>query len=154
MKQFTAVILAAGKGKRMKSPLPKVLHELRGKPLIYYVLKEVSSLRRYIKQIVVVVGHNASLVEKEIKKYFKNVEVVHQKSLLGTADAVKCAQQKVRHNNVLILCGDALLITQKTLSSFIAQHGKQEFSCSVVSAHVEGENSLGMVEDHVYLHDR
>ena len=99
MKKITAIVLAAGKGERMKSQLPKVLHDLKGKPLIYYPLKELTSLRRHIKQIIVVVGYRGRLVQEYIGKDFKGIDFVNQKATSGTASAVKCAKHKVRHKN-------------------------------------------------------
>ncbi|MBU1524538.1 MAG: NTP transferase domain-containing protein [Candidatus Omnitrophica bacterium] len=145
MKNWTAVVLAAGRGTRMESDLPKVLHDLKGKPLIYYVLKELVSLKRYIRQIIVVVGYQGCFVEESIKKHFKDIGFAYQKKKLGTADAVRCVQKKVKHQNVLVLCGDAPLITKKTLSSFIAFSLRKKFLCSLISAEVNERNSLGRI---------
>ncbi len=120
MKEVTAIVLAAGKGERMKSQLPKMLHDLKGKPLIYYTLKELTSLRRHIKQIIVVVGYKGRLVQEYIRKDFKGIDFVSQKGISGTASAVKCAKPKVRYKNILIVCGDTPLITRNTLQSFVS----------------------------------
>ncbi|MDD5583744.1 MAG: NTP transferase domain-containing protein [Candidatus Omnitrophica bacterium] len=154
MTDFTAIILAAGKGVRMKSPLPKVLHTLRGRSLIYHVLREVSLTRKYIKEIVVVLGYKGNVVKKEIEKYLKSGELaferskikfVYQKQLLGTADAVKCGLSAAGCQNVLVLCGDAPLITRQTLVSFLASYIKSKDVCSILSAHLETKNELGRI---------
>ncbi|MCK9614455.1 MAG: NTP transferase domain-containing protein [Candidatus Omnitrophica bacterium] len=144
MKNFTAIILAAGKGVRMKSNLPKVLHELREKPLIGHVLSQLKKVKA-VKQVIVVTGYKASLVEAYVKNNFKGINFVRQHKLQGTADAVKSAQGKVKHDNVLILCADTPLITEKTISSFILSYQKQNAKCAVISACVETNNDLGRI---------
>jgi len=144
MKDFTAIVLAAGKGVRMKSELPKVLHELRGKPLIGHVLAQLKKVKA-VKQVIVVTGYKASLVETYVKNNFNGINFVRQHKLEGTADAVKCARDKVKYNNVLILCADAPLITKETISSFILSYKKQNAQCAVMSACVETDNDLGRI---------
>jgi len=68
-KYFTAVVLAAGRGVRMKSGLPKVLNELCGRPMIYYVLKELAKLKGKVKQVIVVVGWGAPQVKKYLPEH-------------------------------------------------------------------------------------
>ena len=84
MNKFAAVILAAGKGKRMKSELVKVLHPLCGKPMLFYVLRMVSELKP--EKTVVVVGRQKEKVIETFKDW--DVTFVEQKELLGTGDAV------------------------------------------------------------------
>jgi len=149
MKEFSAVVLAAGKGERMKSCLPKVLHKICGRPLIYYVLRRLLDLE-CIKEIVVVVGHKSQAVEKEVKELFASavktkIKFVRQLKMLGTADAVKTASSKAKCGNILVICADSPLITAKTLSSFIAFFLKKNLSCSVLTADVPKGNSLGVI---------
>ncbi|MDP2922891.1 MAG: sugar phosphate nucleotidyltransferase [Candidatus Omnitrophota bacterium] len=144
MKDFTAIVLAAGKGVRMKSPLPKVLHKIRGKPLIGYVLEELAALK-FIKQIIVVVGYKGKEVESYVKENFPKASCVYQKKLLGTADAVKPTQHKVKYNNVLILCADAPLVTRKTIFSFLHSYVTQNLPCSLITAYVESTNEFGRI---------
>ncbi|MFA5008713.1 MAG: NTP transferase domain-containing protein [Candidatus Omnitrophota bacterium] len=144
MKNFTAIVLAAGRGVRMKSHLPKVLNELRGKPLIGHVLEQVKSIKA-IKQVVVVTGYKASLVESFARKNFNGIVFARQRKLQGTADAVKAAQDKIKYDNVLILCADAPLVTKETLLSFISSYEKQRTKCAVISACVDGNNELGRI---------
>jgi bifunctional UDP-N-acetylglucosamine pyrophosphorylase/glucosamine-1-phosphate N-acetyltransferase len=145
MEKFTAVVLAAGKGVRMKSSLPKVLHDLEGKSILYYVLRELKALNKYVKQIIVVVGHKGDLVKKSIRADFSGIDFVTQKDLSGTASAIKCVKNKVKNNNVLILCGDAPLITKETLEHFISFSLKKKLSASLVTAYINGKNELGSV---------
>ncbi|UCC94833.1 MAG: bifunctional N-acetylglucosamine-1-phosphate uridyltransferase/glucosamine-1-phosphate acetyltransferase [Candidatus Omnitrophota bacterium] len=148
-RDFTAIVLAAGKGKRMRSRHPKVLHRLAGKPLIYYVLRELMGMRRYIKQIVVVVGHKNKNVEEAARKYFshsrKKLDFVYQNQPLGTADAVRCAQQKVKCDDILIMCADTPLITRTTLRSFISFFLRKRAACALITAYRSDKNDLGSV---------
>lgn len=159
MRDFTVVLLAAGKGTRMKSDLPKVLYPLKGQPLIYYSLKELLSLKEYVKQLIIVVGYKEDLVKREIinilnslletqgNGYLKHIKVdfVKQTKLLGTADAVKCAQDKIIHNNVLVMCADTPLIKAKTLENFIQTFLIKPIACAVITAYFEPDTDLGRI---------
>ena len=107
------VILAAGKGTRMGSPLPKVLSNLAGRPLLAHVLDTASKLTRC--KLHVVVGHEA----KKVKQAFssnKKINWIKQSKQLGTGHAVKQALKHIRHNsNVVILYGDVPLISENTV---------------------------------------
>ena len=107
------VILAAGKGTRMGSPLPKVLSNLAGRPLLAHVLDTASKLKRC--KLHVVVGHEA----KKVKQAFssnKKINWIKQSEQLGTGHAVKQALKHIRHNsNVVILYGDVPLISENTV---------------------------------------
>ena len=151
MQEFTAVVLAAGKGKRMKRLEPKVLCELGGKPLVYYVLDQLLKLKKKVKQIVVVVGYKGKQVEQAIRRDFKTkgitakIDFVYQTKMLGTADAVKAAGKKIKYGNILVLCGDTPLITSKVIASFISFFIRKKLSSSVLTADVKGKNSLGSI---------
>ena len=86
MSRLKAVILAAGKGTRMKSDLPKVLHEIDGKPLVEYVIEAARAAGA--EDICLVIGHQAELVKERIGD---GVTYVLQEEQLGTGHAVKCA---------------------------------------------------------------
>lgn len=145
MRQFTAVVLAAGRGERMKSPLPKVLHDLNGLPLIHYVLRELFSFKRYIKQIVVVVGYKGKDVQGYVEKNFRGVDFVYQKEVLGTAHAVGCAGGKVKYGDVLVMCADTPLITSKAISLFISSYLKEKTDSSLITAYLDENNELGRI---------
>ena len=148
MENFTVVILAGGKGKRMKTTSPKALCDLLGQALIYYPLMEVLKLKRYLKEIIVVVGYKAKEVRQEVKKSFskkQKIKFVYQPKMLGTADALAIAYKKIKYNNVLVLCTDTPLISAQTLKAFILSFLKKNNSCSVLTADVSGENSLGVI---------
>jgi bifunctional UDP-N-acetylglucosamine pyrophosphorylase/glucosamine-1-phosphate N-acetyltransferase len=91
------------------------------------------------------VGYQAREVEAYLKENFSAVKCVHQGKLLGTADAIKCAQSKIKHDDVLILCADAPLISAKTLSSFVGAYLNKNLTCSLITAHIDEPTALGKI---------
>ncbi len=118
----TAVILAAGQGTRMKSSRPKVLHEILGRPMIAYLLDTLREAG--VDDIVVVVGHQAEAVQKALKDY--GVRFVVQEPQLGTGHAVQVAMGAVPASTgtVMVLCGDAPLISGESIGALGQMHGK------------------------------
>lgn len=111
------VILAAGKGTRMRSDLPKVLHTLGGKPLVSHVVETARCIGG--DQLIVVVGHGAELVEQELRS--PDIRFAVQAQQLGTGHAVQQAQSLLRDDaKVLILYGDVPLTKPDTLEKLIA----------------------------------
>ena len=117
-----AVILAAGKGTRMKSETtPKVLHEIMGKTLLGYVLDNV---KNFVSEEFVIVGHHAQEVEDFVKNNYTDARTVLQTPQLGTGHAVSmvCPYLENFDGVVLILCGDTPLIKEETLKEFVNFH--------------------------------
>lgn len=115
-KQIDAVVLAAGKGTRMKSDLPKVLHEIAGRPLLDHVLDTVESVG--IDHTVVVVGHEAALVESTCSR--DGLDYVLQEPQLGTGHAVQVAADSLRSGGYcVVLAGDVPLLKTDTLSRLV-----------------------------------
>ncbi len=113
-----AVILAAGKGTRMKSvSTPKVLHKIMGKTLLGYVLDNV---KNFVSEEFVIVGHHAQDVENFVKNNYDNAKTVLQSPQLGTGHAVSmvCPELENYDGLVLILCGDTPLVKEETLTLF------------------------------------
>ena len=135
----------------MKSDYPKVLCDLAGKPLIYYTLQELLKLKKYLKEIIIVVGYKGKAVEAEVKKYFFDkklkikIEFAYQKKMLGTAKAVELASKRVNNNNILIVCADTPLITCETLSLFISFFMRNNLSGSILTANLNTSSSLGAI---------
>ena len=121
-----SVILAAGKGTRMKSETPKVLHEIFGKTLV---------------------GHHADEVENFVKNNYENAKTVLQTPQLGTGHAVSmvCPMLKDYKGLVLILCGDTPLITEETLKDFIKFHKSQNSDLTVMSTIFENPANYGRI---------
>ncbi len=117
---FKVVILAAGKGTRFKSDLPKVLHKVLGKPMLWYVVRAAKEAGA--DRIIVVVGHKRELVEEFLRKEFPEVETVYQEEQLGTGHAVMCAGEVLRgcSGRVVVLNGDTPLIRPEDIRA-IAQ---------------------------------
>jgi bifunctional UDP-N-acetylglucosamine pyrophosphorylase/glucosamine-1-phosphate N-acetyltransferase len=116
----TAVILAAGQGTRMKSSHPKVLHEILGRPMIAYLLDTLREAG--VNDIVVVVGHQAEAVKVALKEY--GVRFVIQEPQLGTGHAVQVAMAAVppEAGTVMVLCGDAPLISGESIAALQRLH--------------------------------
>ena len=113
MKNHAAIVLAAGKGTRMKSDLPKVLHEVAGKPMITHVIRLLHGLG--VGKIVVVVGHGSKMVRQCLEG--SGVVFVEQAEQLGTGHAVLCATSALKGftGDVLVLSGDVPLLTRPTI---------------------------------------
>lgn len=139
-----SVILAAGKGTRMKSDTPKVLHEIFGKTLVGYVLDNVKNIT---SENFVIVGHHAEEVEKFVKNNYGNARTVLQTPQLGTGHAVSmvCPMLKDYTGLVLILCGDTPLITEETLKKFIDFHKSQKSDLTVMSTIFENPANYGRI---------
>jgi UDP-N-acetylglucosamine diphosphorylase/glucosamine-1-phosphate N-acetyltransferase len=119
-KKFCALILAAGKGTRMKSDLAKVLHVLEDKPLLHYCLQ--SAHLAGAEKIVVIVGHQADKVREEFSH--SGCIFVEQKPQLGTGHAVLQAKEVLTgyQGKTVILCGDVPLLKPSTIKSLIENH--------------------------------
>jgi UDP-N-acetylglucosamine diphosphorylase/glucosamine-1-phosphate N-acetyltransferase len=132
LKKVGCVILAAGKGVRMKSDLPKVLHRLAGKPLLSYVLDTVQSLG--LKRVAVVVGYQGEKVIDLTKG--KNVEIVWQKEQLGTGHAVMQTEPLFSDfkEDLLVLYGDVPLIRAQTIIGLVEIHQAKNAKATVLTA--------------------
>ena len=139
-----SVILAAGKGTRMKSNLPKVLHEILGKALVGYVL---DSVKHITNENFVIVGHHAEEVEKYVVSHYENAKTVLQSPQLGTGHAVSmiCPMLENYSGQVLILCGDTPLITEDTLKKFVEYHKENKSDITVMSAIFENPTNYGRI---------
>lgn len=144
MGDLISIILAAGKGTRMRSDLPKVLHKICGRPMLDYVVGTAGSLG--MKRIIVVVGHKAEMVERYLDS---GLESVRQKVLLGTADAVLKARTRLknskRNDDILILYGDTPLLSTRTLKRLILRHKRDRASCTLLTAILNGPSDYGRI---------
>ena len=143
-KDIKAVILAAGKGTRMKSNTPKVLHQIFGKPLLGYVLDNVKNLTN---EAFVIVGHHAEEVTDYVNKNYQKAQTVLQTPQLGTGHAVSmvCPALENFDGQVIILCGDTPLITEKTLREFVEYHNAQNSDLTVMSTIFENPANYGRI---------
>ncbi len=131
---LAAVILAAGKGTRMKSSKPKVLHEICGVAMVDYVLD--AAYAAGADKVVVVAGFG---YEQVLEQAGKRAEVVLQAEQLGTAHALLQAKPILQDfsGDILVLCGDTPLIQAATLKQLVAAHQKYQTEATVLTAHLE-----------------
>lgn len=143
MKETVALILAAGKGTRMRSDLAKVLHPICGEPMLSYSLAAVQGLG--CERVLVVIGHQAERIQGAFAS--ARVEWVLQSQPLGTADAVRCALPKVADftGTVLICCGDTPLLTTKTLRTFLGRHYEAGAELSILTMILDNPGSYGRI---------
>jgi len=136
-----AIILAAGDGKRMKSDLPKILHTVAGKPMLHCVIE--ACLQANIEDITVVVGKKRELI---VERTPYPVSYVTQEEQLGTGHAVLCAKQHFTENDdILVLPGDAPLITSGFLKNLIKFYHDKEAKGVVVATTVPEPFGYGRV---------
>ncbi|WP_320045153.1 sugar phosphate nucleotidyltransferase [uncultured Desulfobacter sp.] len=144
MDKIAIIILAAGKGSRMNSDLPKVLHMVAGKSMVNHVIAAAAQVA--LNHIHVVVGHQAEKVQKEIQKE-NNVQFALQKKLLGTGDAVRIALPTVDSHieHVMVLCGDVPLIRTQTIAGLVSIHQEQKADLTVLAAKVDDPTGYGRI---------
>lgn len=135
------IILAAGKGTRMKSKLPKVLHKVCGKPMLQHVIDAAKSAGS--NREIVVIGSGAELV----KESFSGVEFVLQAEQLGTGHAVLCTKEKFANSKgtVLVLCGDTPLFTPELLKKFVERHLDSNAAATVLTAEMPDATGYGRI---------
>ncbi len=156
-KDIAAIILAAGKGTRMKSPLPKVLHEVAGWSLLRHAMSAALALKPV--RVMTVVGENMEAVQAEARAVYSDVECVVQEKQLGTGHAVRQAMPKLKtfKGTVLVLYADTPLIRPETLKKLVASLEKQKAAVAVLGFEAgdaaeygrlvtEGGNLLEIVE--------
>jgi len=141
-----SVILAAGKGTRMKSETPKVLHTIFDKTLVGYVIEAVNGTGLADENFVIV-GHQAERVEEYIKGSYSNARTVLQSPQLGTGHAVSMVVPYLTDfdGEVIILCGDTPLITSDTLKEFVEYHKANKSDLTVMSAIFDNPTNYGRI---------
>lgn len=140
---LSVVILAAGKGTRLKSKRPKVLHEVGGKTLLAHVIAAASRVVAP-EQIFVVVGHEAERVRAAVAP--SGVKFVEQTEQRGTGHAIQCAANAIAgYENILVLSGDAPLVRAETMARLIEFHRRQNAAMTLLSAVPEQPHGYGRV---------
>lgn len=143
MADVQALILAAGKGTRMKSGLPKVLHCLAGRPMIRFVVD--TALACGARRVVVVVGHGADRVREAVRGL--PVEFVTQEQQLGTGHAVISAADKVADGpgQLLILSGDVPLLSAGTVTDLAKRQIHTASGCTLLTTRLDDPTGYGRV---------
>jgi bifunctional UDP-N-acetylglucosamine pyrophosphorylase/glucosamine-1-phosphate N-acetyltransferase len=141
--KISTIILAAGKGKRMKSDLPKVLHPLLNRPMIDYVIDTARAIGS--DPVVLVVGHKKELVVQATEK--RKVEYVDQAEQLGTGHAVLQTAEIFKNydGHILVLSGDVPLLTTDTLKRLIDTHDRMKPLASLLTAYMPDPTGYGRV---------
>jgi bifunctional UDP-N-acetylglucosamine pyrophosphorylase / glucosamine-1-phosphate N-acetyltransferase len=140
------IILAAGKGTRMKSDMSKVMHKVGGKPVINYILDSVHSLGS--EEIFVVIGHQADKIKDSLKNEEKNIRYVLQEQQLGTGHAVMQVEQHLNEcdeEEVLVLPGDCPLISANTLKQLFLKHREENAIVSILTTELPEPASYGRI---------
>lgn len=141
---FCVLILAAGKGTRMHSDIPKILHTVLEEPLLYYTLSTAAGTG--IADIGVVVGFGGGQVEYWLSSEYPNAEIIWQNEQLGTGHATGLARQWWQnYDNVMILPGDTPLITSETLKKLAERHIENNNKCSVLSFDIQNPAGYGRI---------
>ena len=136
-------IMAAGKGTRLKSKHPKVLHEVGGKPLLAHVIAAASRVVAP-QDIYAIIGHEAALVERVVAG--TGVRFVRQEPQRGTGHALMCAREALRgYETVLVLSGDAPLITSLTIRKLWDFHRRNRASMTLLSARLQDPTGYGRI---------
>ncbi len=143
MKDVKAVILAAGQGTRMKTEIPKVLHQVGSGTVLGEI---ITSLKKAgIEDIIAVVGYKAELVKNSFAG--KNIRFVEQQELLGSGDASKIALKGLEDftGEILITCGDTPLITPETYIRLMRKHKYENASCTFLTCVTQDPSSYGRI---------
>jgi UDP-N-acetylglucosamine diphosphorylase/glucosamine-1-phosphate N-acetyltransferase len=142
-RRLCAVILAAGKGTRMKSDLAKVLHPLCGKPMLTYSVEVARAIGA--ENIAVIIGHQADMV----RKAFKGQELIfiEQREQLGTGHAVLQAKNTFchYHGTILILCGDVPLLRPSTVIALYEHHVAEKAALTVLTTILDDPTGYGRI---------
>ncbi|MBU4310298.1 NTP transferase domain-containing protein, partial [bacterium] len=145
MKDMVAIILAAGEGTRMKSGLPKVLHQVCGKPMIEYVIDRLEELN--IDKKIVIIGYKGNLVKETLGK---KVDYIWQKEQLGTGHALaQCREILAKFKgDLLVLSGDTPLLTTQTLKRLIEAQREKNTLATILTAILKPPTGYGRVVRH------
>jgi bifunctional UDP-N-acetylglucosamine pyrophosphorylase / glucosamine-1-phosphate N-acetyltransferase len=140
LKNTVAIVLAAGRGTRMKSDIPKVLHNIFGKPIISYVLDALKAAG--VTRVITVAGYGSDALSKAIDS-----KVVIQKKLLGSGDAVVSAKKLLRgyEGRVIVTCGDMPLVSARTIRKLILKHKSSGASVTLATAIVKDPAEYGRI---------
>src|SRR5207248_3992863 len=142
MESLISLVLAAGKGTRMKSALPKAAHPMCGRPMARYAVELARAMGS--GRVVVIVGHGSEQVRAAVGE---DVEYVIQEPQLGTGHAVQQAAPLLRGfgGDVLLLQGDVPLVTRETLEALLQRHRSTGAAATLLTAELEDPANYGRI---------
>ena len=147
---FAVLILAAGEGTRMESQVPKVLHPVGGRPMLFHVLRAANALKP--QAIGLVIGHNGDKVRAAVEQFvaesafLKPVSFIRQNQQHGSGHAVLQAVPFLkRFASVLVLYGDTPLLTYETLQSLAHQHQSEKAQATMLTAKIANPKGYGRI---------
>ncbi|MGM0368924.1 MAG: bifunctional UDP-N-acetylglucosamine diphosphorylase/glucosamine-1-phosphate N-acetyltransferase GlmU [Bacillota bacterium] len=142
MTDLAIITLAAGKGTRMKSKLPKVLHQVAGKSMVQHAVDTAAELAPVDNTVVV--GYKAEKVKQGVTG---DLEFVEQEEQLGTGHAVMQAQEKLADfsGSILVLYGDTPLLTAETLANLVQEHQTKDAAASILTTELEEPSGYGRI---------
>lgn len=143
-KKTATIILAAGKGTRMKSEKPKVVFEFAGKPMINRVVETADQIESDV--ICIVVGYKKEIVMQTVPDK-ANIKFVEQKEQNGTGHAVMVTKEEFQNftGDIFILCGDVPLLRASTLQKMLEKHRETKAACTVLTALMEDPQKYGRI---------
>jgi bifunctional UDP-N-acetylglucosamine pyrophosphorylase/glucosamine-1-phosphate N-acetyltransferase len=144
MNNRVAIILAAGVSSRMKTSVPKVLHEVCGRPMLAYVLDACRQVG--VDKMYVIVGYGGDQVQKQFADS-NDIVWIQQKEQLGTAHAVLCCKEHLTDfdGQTLVLCGDGPLIRAKALQSLIEKYESGDYATILATAQLDDPSGYGRI---------
>jgi UDP-N-acetylglucosamine pyrophosphorylase len=135
--------MAAGKGKRMKSDLPKVLHPVNHRPMVHYVIDLAKRMQS--RRIVLIIGHKRELVEEACREM--SVEYAVQAEQLGTGHAVLMTEPLLSNEDgeMLVLSGDVPLLTDETIETLIRAHRDNGATATLLTSDLDDPTGYGRI---------
>lgn len=143
MSRTVAIVMAAGKGTRMESDLPKVLIPVRGRPMIEYVLDALAA--GGVERMLVVVGYRGELVREALTG--RDVEFVTQTEQLGTGHAVMVCREALSDFDgpVLVVAGDSPMLRRESVQTLLNEFAERQPACLLGTAHKQNPQGLGRI---------
>ncbi|MBI1804006.1 MAG: NTP transferase domain-containing protein [Ignavibacteriae bacterium] len=145
-RSLAVVIMAAGKGTRMKNPdLAKVMYDINGKPMVWYVVELATKLQA--ERIMLIVGWQKQPVIDYVSQAYPNVEFAEQAQQLGTGHAVMQAMTALKEfeGDLLVLSGDVPLLTEKTARAHIGYHRATDAAATILTAELKDPGDYGRI---------
>ena len=144
MRNIVSIVLAAGKSKRMKSNIQKIIHELAGKPMITHVIETLEEVP--VTRNIIVINPEGTRARQVLKKHI-SVKYIVQKEQLGTGHAVMQARKLLENFKgiILVVCGDTPLLTVKTLKRLISKHIARNADATLLTTDMDNPSGYGRI---------